>query len=92
MSTFIVVMVSLFFVQPGQLYLVYPLAFLAGIGVATTFLTPWSMLPDVIDLDELKYGERREGDLYSMFMLVQKIGLGSSMAISSWVLGRNFFE
>jgi len=87
MSFFIVVLVTLFFMNGDQMPYIYVLAFLSGIGVATAFLVPWSMLPDVIDLDELNTGTRREGDLYSIFVLFQKVGLGIAMAISSWVLG-----
>ena len=61
-------------------------------GVATGFLIPWSMLPDVVDLEELRTGERREGDLYSLFLVVQKSGLGLAMAISSWTLGWAGYE
>jgi GPH family glycoside/pentoside/hexuronide:cation symporter len=50
------------------------------------------MLPDVIDLEELRTGERREGDLYSLFLVCQKSGLGLAMAISSWTLGWAGYE
>ena len=36
---------------------------------------PWSLLPDVIDLDELNTGRRREGTFYSFMTLLQKLGL-----------------
>lgn len=57
-----------------------------GPGVATGILIPWSILPDIIDLEELKTGKRREGDLYAMFSLFQKVGLGLAMSISGYVL------
>lgn len=38
------------------------------------FLLPWSMLPDVIDEDELLTGKRSEGSFYSIFILIQKLG------------------
>lgn len=66
---------GLFLVQPGQVGLMYFLAVLAGIGVSTAYLVPWSLIPDVIDLDELNTGERREGIFYSFMVFLQKMGL-----------------
>lgn len=67
---------GLFFLQPGQEVIMIGLALIAGVGVsATVYLGPWSMLPDVIDLDELETGERREGIFYAFMVLLQKVGL-----------------
>ncbi|MGD1715555.1 MFS transporter [Dapis sp. BLCC M172] len=66
---------GLFFIQPGQVSLMYFLAVMAGFGVSTAYLVPWSMIPDVIDLDELNTGKRREGIFYSFMVFLQKIGL-----------------
>lgn len=66
---------GLFFLQPDQIPLMYFLAVLAGCGVSTAYLIPWSMVPDTIDLDELKTGQRREGIFYAFMVLLQKIGL-----------------
>ncbi|MGQ9838601.1 MAG: MFS transporter [Cyanobacteriota bacterium] len=67
---------GLFFLQPGQERIMIGLALIAGVGVsATVYLGPWSMIPDVIDLDELETGERREGIFYAFMVLLQKVGL-----------------
>ena len=70
---------GLFFTQPGQVGLMYFLAVIAGFGVSTAYLVPWSMIPDVIDLDELNTGQRREGIFYSFMVFLQKIGLASGL-------------
>jgi GPH family glycoside/pentoside/hexuronide:cation symporter len=44
------------------------------------------MLPDVIELDELQTGQRREGVFYGFFVLLQKFGLSLGLFISGWVL------
>ncbi|BCX13217.1 MAG: MFS transporter [Thermosynechococcus sp.] len=75
MSLWIIAQAGLFLLQPGQTALVYICAILAGFGVATAYLIPWSMIPDVIDLDELQSGQRREGIFYAFMVLLQKIGL-----------------
>jgi len=67
--------VGLWLVQPGQIALLYTLAIFAGVGVSVAYLIPWSMIPDVVDLDELNTGERREGIFYAFMVLLQKIGL-----------------
>ena len=60
----IVGLVGLFFLQPDQLAMMYVLAAIAGFGLSTAYLVPWAMLPDVVDLDELNTGRRREGIFY----------------------------
>lgn len=66
---------GLFFLQEGQVMQMYVLAIMAGVGVSTAYLVPWSMIPDVIDLDELTTGQRREGVFYGFMVLLQKFGL-----------------
>ena len=74
-SFWIVAQIGLFLIQPGQITLLYILAILAGFGVSVAYLIPWSMIPDVIELDELNTGQRREGIFYSFMVLLQKFGL-----------------
>ena len=68
--------IGLILLQPGQVMLMYGLAVLAGTGVSVAYLIPWSMLPDVIELDELRTGERREGIFSAFMVFLQKMGLG----------------
>ncbi|MBE8968164.1 MFS transporter [Nostocales cyanobacterium LEGE 12452] len=75
MTLWIIAAAGLFFLQPGQIVLMYVMAVMAGIGVSTAYLIPWSMIPDVIELDELQTGQRREGIFYGFMVLLQKFGL-----------------
>lgn len=75
MGLWIIAQAGLFFLQPGQLGWMYFLAVLAGSGVSVAYLIPWSMMPDVIELDELETGKRREGIFYGFMVLLQKVGL-----------------
>ncbi len=77
----IVSQAGLFLLQPGQTAALYFLAVMAGVGVSTAYLVPWSMLPDVIELDELQTGQRREGLFYSFMVFLQKICLGVALAV-----------
>ncbi len=85
-AIWIVVEIALFFVQPGQVTLLFVLAILAGIGVSIGYLVPWSMLPDVIELDELETGQRREGIYYGFFVFLQKLGISLGLALSNFAL------
>jgi glycoside/pentoside/hexuronide:cation symporter, GPH family len=87
MSLWLIAQIGLFFVQPGQIALMYVLAVMAGFGVSTAYLVPWSMLPDVIELDELNTGQRREGIFYSFIVFVQKICLGIAINVILQRLG-----
>ncbi len=81
MTLWIIAQGGLFFLQPGQRVLMYLLAVMAGFGVSTAYLVPWSMLPDVIELDELQTGQRREGIFYSFMVLLQKVCLAIAVSL-----------
>ena len=74
-------------VQPGQIVWMYTLGVVAGVGVATLYMVPFAMLPDVIDLDELQTGLRREGLYFSALVFLQKLGLAMALFISGQMLG-----
>ena len=82
----IIAQAGLFLVQPGQVGLMYGLAIMAGFGVSVAYLVPWSMVPDVIELDELQTGQRREGIFYGFMVLLQKMGLALALFIVGQVL------
>jgi glycoside/pentoside/hexuronide:cation symporter, GPH family len=86
MVFWIAVQAVLFFVQPEQIGLAIILAVLAGVGVATAYIVPWSMMPDVIEYDELQTGQRREGIFYGLMVLLQKFGLALGQFLTGFVL------
>ncbi len=79
MIIWIIAQAALFLIQPGQITLLYIGAIMAGVGVSVAYLIPWSMIPDVVDSDELSTGERREGIFYSFMVLLQKFGLALAL-------------
>ena len=81
MSVWIVAQAALFLIQPGQTTQLYIAAVMAGFGVSVAYLIPWSMIPDVIELDELNTGQRREGIFYSFMVLLQKLGLALALLL-----------
>jgi len=76
--------VGLVFLQPDQVNLMYAMAFMAGLGISVCYLVPNAMLPDVIEYDELRTGQRREGIYYGFFVFLQKMAL----ALGSAILGQ----
>lgn len=82
----LVLLLFLFGVRPEQAGLVYLLAGLAGLGIATVYVIPWAMIPDIIEDDELKTGQRREGSYYALVSFFQKLGTGAVL----WVMGQIF--
>lgn len=79
----VVSQLGLSLLQPGQVGLMYGCAIGIGLGLSTVYLIPFSMLPDVIDLDELRHGYRREGLFYSLMMQMQKFGLAIAIFLLS---------
>jgi len=82
------ILIELYFytIQPGQYTQVLIVAVIAGAGVSVGYLIPWSMLPDVIELDELETGQRREGIYYGFFVFLQKLGLSLGLAVANFTL------
>ncbi|MGF1537355.1 MAG: MFS transporter [Elainellaceae cyanobacterium] len=77
----VIAQAGLFFLQPGQVGLMFVLGVMAGFGVSTAYLIPWSMLPDVIELDELQTGHRREGAFYAFMVMLQKVGVAAGLFV-----------
>ncbi len=92
MFLWIIAASGLFFLQPGQISLMYFLAVIAGSGVSVAYLVPWSMMPDVIELDELQTGQRREGVFYGFMVLLQKFGLAFGLFLVGIALQTSGFQ
>jgi len=86
LSWWTVVMLILAVIQPGHQALVFVLAVSVGLGVAAAHVVPWSMVPDVIEVDELETGKRREGTYYGFLVFIQKTGVAFTLAFMQWIL------
>ena len=80
----IIAQAGFFFLQPGQTVLMYILSVMAGVGISVAYITPWAMLPDVVDLDELNTGQRREGIFYGFVVQTQKL----CVAVAIFLVGK----
>jgi GPH family glycoside/pentoside/hexuronide:cation symporter len=82
----VIALTSLITIQPGEMMGMCSLGVLAGIGVATMYMVPFAMLPDVVDLDELETGLRREGLYFSAVVFLQKLGIAVALFASGQML------
>jgi GPH family glycoside/pentoside/hexuronide:cation symporter len=83
-ATWIAVLLGIAGLRSDQVALAYLLAALAGLGIATAYVIPWSMLPDIIEHDQLRTGQRREGSFYAFASFFQKLGTGAAI----WAMGQ----
>jgi GPH family glycoside/pentoside/hexuronide:cation symporter len=90
--TWVLVLLGISALRPDQVGLAYLLAALAGFGIATAYVVPWSMVPDVVEYDQLRSGQRREGSYYAFASFFQKLatalalwGMGQALAYTGYI-------
>jgi len=80
----LVVLLAISGLGPEQIALAYLLAAISGAGIANAYVLPWSMIPDVVDYDQLRTGRRREGSYYAFASFFQKMAAGTAL----WAMGQ----
>jgi len=75
-----------FLLPQGPTPLIYVIAVVAGIGFSGQWVFPWSMVPDVIEYDQLETGERREGIYFGIWNFLQKLTGAFGIAMAGWSL------
>ena len=79
-------LLSSFFLPNSTTMLIYAIAFVTGLGFSSQWVCPHSMLPDVVEYDELATCERREGIFYGMWGMTGKVTGALGVAICGWGL------
>ncbi|MBN2223583.1 MAG: MFS transporter [Deltaproteobacteria bacterium] len=64
----------------------YIMMFVMGIGFGFTYALPYAIVPDAIEYDYLKTGQRREGAFYGIWTWALKIGQAFAALSMGWVL------
>lgn len=77
---------STFFLPQGGSILIYVIILIAGFGFSAQWVLPWSILPDVIEYDELLTNERREGMYYGVRGFVGKLSDALGLFVAGWIL------
>ena len=81
-----VALIAVFFLPGGPNPIIFVLAAVAGLGFSAQWVCPHSMIPDVIEYDELMTGERREGVYYGVHATSGKITGALASAACGWGL------
>ena len=81
-----VVFGALFFLERGALTLLYSMAFLAGTAAGCGAMVGPSIEADVIDYDEYRTGERKEGAYFAAWNFVFKSATGVTLMLTGFVL------
>lgn len=82
-----VFVLSMFFLQPDQYWLMIWVGFIGTLIVGPTPAIVWSMYADVADYGEWKYGRRTTGLIFSGLLFSQKMGLAFGAGLAGWILG-----
>lgn len=80
------------FIAPGMAVLLFVLLAIAGMADAGTQLVPNSMVPDTVEVDEARTGERREGALFGAWGFCRKMGMTLGAFLVSLALAAAGFE
>jgi len=70
----------------GPSPLIYVIAFVAGLGFSAQYVFPWSMIPDVVEVDFAQTGERHEGIYFGVNAFLSKLTGAIGIAASGWAL------
>jgi GPH family glycoside/pentoside/hexuronide:cation symporter len=82
-----VVQLLIITIKPGQLSYILILAIFAGISVATAHVLPNALFPDVLEWDEIKTGQRRDGIYYGILNLTRKLASALTIFAALQALG-----
>ena len=77
----IALFVTLFIQPTSPGFLIYLIAVLCGFGTAASVLVPWSILPEIADVDEMITTRRREGIYSGMATFLRKVANSISIGI-----------
>jgi glycoside/pentoside/hexuronide:cation symporter, GPH family len=84
-ATLICVMIGLSLLPSEGINFAFVLSGFAALGISAAHVIPWSMLPDIIEVDELETGQRQEATFYGFLTFLQKSGLAFTLALVQWI-------
>lgn len=86
LAVFAVALAGTWMIQPGQVKETMVVVLIIGVAVSAHWVLPWAMLPDVVDWDEARSGERRAGIHFGVYGLVDKIFRTLGFVSVGWIL------
>jgi GPH family glycoside/pentoside/hexuronide:cation symporter len=82
----------MYWLQPGQVILMFSLNILVGISAGIIMPLIWAMYADIADFSEWKTGRRATGLIFSSSSMSQKMGGALGGAITLWILAAYGFQ
>lgn len=83
---FVGLLISLFIPEKCLWAIIIAAAFV-GAGMSAIQILPYAAVPDVVDVDEYTYGERREALFYGILQLLYKLLSGISTSVCTAIIG-----
>jgi len=81
-----VAIIGAYLLPKGPSPYIYLIAFVAGLGFSAQYVFPWSMIPDVVEVDYAITGERHEGIYFGINAFLGKLTGALGIAASGWAL------
>ena len=88
----LILAIPAFLLNQGQAQFLLAILIIAGFTDAATQLFPNAMVPDTVEADELKTGQRREGAIFGAWGFARKLGMTSGAFIVSQLLALIHFK
>jgi len=79
-------LISSFFLGTGPTNLIFVIAIIVGFGFSAQYIFPWSMLADVIEVDQKNTGEHRAGIYHGVWAFLTKFTNALGVGTIGWVL------
>ncbi|MGA1822040.1 MAG: MFS transporter [Thermoplasmatota archaeon] len=70
-----------------RVILFFLLVSICGAFMSAYFIIPYSLVPDTVDLSELRTGERNESIFFGVWVFIHKLGLAAAPVIMGFMMG-----
>lgn len=89
---FVGFLLTWFFYTPAAPYLSVIPAFTSAAGLCSIWTLVNAMIPEAVDLDELKNGQRREGMFSAVYSWTFKLGVALALILAGYILSWSNFD
>lgn len=72
--------------KPGNPMSLYIMNAISIVGLNAIYQQAWAMIPDSVEVEDFKTGQRREGLYYALASFLQKLGAAIAFAISGIII------
>ena len=79
-------LIASFFLPAGPTNWIFVIAIIVGFGFSAQYIFPWSMLADVIEVDQKITGEHRAGIYHGVWAFLTKFTNALGVGVIGWVL------